>query len=157
MKKIIAFALVIVLIFAALIFITSNQNKQQSEGNPFGKKNLYPETIEQLDNELYQNIILPEELEDKLESGEPVTVYFYSPRCEPCNITSPKLVPKAKEMGVDLVLYNVLEFEQGWRQYALEGTPEVIHYDNGAEVARITGGHEAETYGQFFEQVVLGE
>ncbi|PIB64433.1 thioredoxin, partial [Pseudomonas sp. 2995-1] len=37
MKKIIIFGLVLAVIFAALAFVTSQQNQQQSEGNPYGK------------------------------------------------------------------------------------------------------------------------
>lgn len=97
MKKIILFGLVIVIIFGTLAFVTSFQNKQLSEGNPFGKNVLKAETIRQLDNPLYQNIIVPEDLERKLASGEAVTVYFYSPICEQCNLATPIFKPLADE------------------------------------------------------------
>ncbi|MCE7793532.1 thioredoxin family protein [Salipaludibacillus sp. CUR1] len=155
MKKLIIFGGIVILLFGAITFITSFQNEQRSEGNPFGKDRLHSETIDQLDDPLYQNIILPEELDEKLQAGEDATVYFYSGRCEACNQASPVLIPKAEELDVDLHLYNVLEFEQGWNDYDIEGTPTVIHFDNGEEAARITGLHEEETYEQFYRQVVL--
>lgn len=155
MKKLIGFALVFVLIFGALIFVTNYQKKQQLEGNPFGKEDLHPKTIEQLDDELYQNIILPEELEEKLAAGETITVYFYSPDCDACKIASPRLITKAKEMDVDVYLYNVLEFPEGFHQYELKGTPTVIHFEDGEEVDRIVGLHEEETYELFYNEVVL--
>ncbi|UCZ52061.1 thioredoxin family protein [Bacillus shivajii] len=155
MKKIIIFASVIILIFGALAFITSYQNKQLTVDNPFGKERLHAETIEQLDDPMYSNIILPEELDEKLTAGEDVTVYFYSPTCQYCNQVSPVLIPLAEDMGVDLKLYNLLEFEQGWHDYGIEGTPVVIHYKNGEQFAEISGVHNETTYGHFYEQVVL--
>lgn len=155
MKKLISFVLVIVLIFGALVFVTSYQKKQQLEGNPFGKKDLHPETIEQLNNEVYQNIILPEQLEEKLAAGEATTVYFYSPKCDACHVASPRIVSKAKELDINVYLFNILEFPNDFKAYNLKGTPTVIHYEDGEEVDRITGLHEEETYQLFYEYVVL--
>ncbi|MBU9711389.1 thioredoxin family protein [Evansella tamaricis] len=157
MKKIIVFALIIIFIFGALAFITSYQSKQQSEGNPFGKTSLDPETIKQLDDPNYQNIILPDELASLMGAGESVTVYFYSPRCEYCLVATPRIVSAAEKLGVDVKLFNVLEFEEGWRDYNIEGTPTLIHYENGQEVEpRMVGPYEEEVYEQFFQQIVLG-
>ncbi|WP_280769360.1 thioredoxin family protein [Salipaludibacillus daqingensis] len=155
MKKIIVFGGVVVLLFVLLAFITSYQNQQQSEGNPFEKDSLASETIDQLDDPLYQNIILPEDLADRINNKEDVTVYFYSGQCEFCNMASSLLVPKAEEMGVDLQLYNILEFPQGWDDYQIEGTPVVVHFENGEEQAKIEGLHDEEAYEIFYEQVVL--
>lgn len=157
MKKIIIFGGIVVILFAAIAFLTSYQNQQQSEGNPFEKDRLHSETIDQLDDPNYQNIILPEELDEKMEAGESATIYFYSGQCESCVQASPVLVPKAEELGVDLELYNILEFEQGWGDYDIEGTPSVVHYENGEEIGRIVGLHDEETYEQFFQQVVQAE
>lgn len=155
MKKIIIFGSVVVILFALIAFITSYQNSQQSEGNPFGKDRLASETIDQLDDPLYQNIILPDELEEKLANNEDITVYFYSGQCDYCNQASPILVPKAEEMGVDLYLYNILEFPQGWEDYEVSGTPEIIHFESGEEVAKINGLQHEETYEIFYQQFAL--
>lgn len=157
MKKIIIFGSIVVLLFVAIAVLTSYQNQQQSEGNPFGKDQLHSETIDQLDDPNYQNIILPDELDERLDAGEDLTIYFYSGQCEFCNQASPVLVPKAEEMGVDLELYNILEFEQGWRDYQIESTPTVVHYEDGEEVGRIVGLHGEENFELFFEQVVLSD
>ncbi|SDZ03080.1 Thioredoxin [Evansella caseinilytica] len=157
MKKIIIFSSIIVVIFAALALINQYQNKQVSTDNPYGTNELKPETVKQLDDPNYQNIILPEELDEKLNNGEAVTVYFFSPVCSVCNEVSPVLIPKAEEMEVNLYLYNVYEFEQGWSDFNIEGTPAVIHFENGEEIARIVGGQAEETFEQFFKIVVLGE
>ncbi|MFA9555905.1 thioredoxin family protein [Evansella sp. AB-rgal1] len=148
MKKVILFGIIIVTIFAALGAVTAYQNKQQAEGNPFGKRT-NPATDKQLDDPNYQNIILPEALDTKIASGEGVTVYFYSPLCEYCNLATPVLVPKANELNVDVYLYNVLEFEQGWNDYELTGTPTLVHFENGVEADRLIGFHEEDAFEQF--------
>lgn len=157
MKKIIIFLVAIVALFAAIALITSMQNNQKAEGNKFKKANLNPATVELLDDPNYQNVILPEELEEKLKNNEDVTVYFYSSTCVHCKRTTPTLAPLAEDMGVDMVQYNLLEFEQGWDQYRIEATPTLIHFENGKEVARIVGGQPEEEFKKFFEENVTKE
>src|SRR5690625_603593 len=74
---------VILVLFAGLFVANNYKNKQAIQGvdNPYGKDNLRQETIDLLDNPLYNNIIVPEALDEKIESGDPVTVYFFSPTC----------------------------------------------------------------------------
>ncbi|PTL39268.1 thioredoxin family protein [Alkalicoccus saliphilus] len=152
MKKIIIFGGVIILLFAALIFVTQQQNQQQAADNPFGKDTLAQETIDQLDDPLYENIILPEELDERLENGGDALVYFYSGQCEYCNQATPLAVPAAEEEGVELELYNILEFPDGWEDYDIEGTPTFIYFEDGTEVDRISGLHGQDTYEDFFAQ-----
>ena len=157
MKKIILFLVAIVGLFAAIAIITNVQNNQKAEGNMFKKENLKPATVELLDDPNYQNVILPEELEDKLKNKEDVTVYFYKSDCIHCKRTTPTLAPLAEDMGVDMVQYNLLEFEQGWNQYGIEATPTLVHYEDGKEVARIVGEHSEEEFKGFFEENVKSE
>lgn len=145
MKKIVVIVSIIVAIFIALAVITNIQQKQQSEGNPFGKAKIYPATQELLDDPLYQNIILPEELEEKLDNGESATIYFYKSDCPACMKTSPVVVPMAEEMEIDLEMYNLLEFEQGWDDYNIHSTPTLIHFEDGKEVSRLENYHQDET------------
>lgn len=157
MKKIIIFLVAIVALFAAIALITSMQNNQKAEGNKFKKANLEPATVELLDDPNYQNVILPEELEEKLKNNEDVTVYFYSSSCIHCKRTTPVLAPLAEDMGVDMVQYNLLEFEQGWDQYRIESTPTLVHFEDGKEVARIVGEQPEEEFKTFFEENVTKE
>ncbi|MGE6755091.1 thioredoxin family protein [Rossellomorea sp. NPDC071047] len=157
MKKIIIFLVAIVALFAAIALITSMQNNQKAEGNKFKKANLEPATVELLDDPNYQNVILPEELEEKLKNNEDVTVYFYSSSCIHCKRTTPVLAPLAEDMGVDMVQYNLLEFEQGWDQYRIESTPTLVHFEDGKEVARIVGEQPKEEFKTFFEENVTKE
>ncbi|WP_163537123.1 thioredoxin family protein [Gracilibacillus sp. YIM 98692] len=157
MKKMIIFVLVLVAIFAALAFVVQYQKKQQSEGNPYNKSTLHSATIDQLDDELYQNQIIPEDLAEKLDNGEDVTVYFYSPTCPHCQRTTPVVVPLAEEYDIDLVKLNLLEFEPEWNTYNIEATPTIVHFENGEESARIMGERPQEQFEDFFEQEVLAD
>ncbi|KIY21853.1 MULTISPECIES: thioredoxin family protein [Mesobacillus] len=155
MKKVIIFLVIIIGLFAALFFVTKAQNEEKAGNNPYGKDTLHPETVKQLDDPNYQNIILPDELANKLDAGEDVTVYFFSPTCSHCVRTTPVVAPLAKDMNVELVQYNLLEFEQGWDKYGIQSTPTIVQYKNGEEVARIVGYQEAATFQDWFNENTL--
>ena len=147
MKKILIFLGIIIVLFIALALITNMGNsKKVSENNPYEKDHLQPETIDLLDDENYQNIILPEDLEKKLADKEDATVYFFASDCIYCREATPILTPMAEELGIDLVQYNLLEFQQGWDDYQIESTPTIVQFKDGKEVARIVGLQEKEVY-----------
>ncbi len=152
MKKAIIFLGIIIVLFGALAFVTNLSNNEKSEGNPYGKDTLDPATVDQLDDPLYQNQILPDELDEALSNGEDAFVYFYSPTCIHCKHTSPVLVPLAEDMGIDLKKYNILEFEQGWNDYGIESTPTVIRFKDGKEVDRIVGTQTEDTFRQWIDK-----
>lgn len=155
MKKLLIIGGAIVAVFILLIVLTNMSNDKKLADNPYGTKNLEQDTIDQLDDENYQNIILPDDLNSKIESGEPVTVYFFSPSCSHCKAMTPVLMPIVKEMDVDLVQYNILEFEQGWDEYQIEYTPTTIYFEDGKEVSRMIGNQPKENIEAFFNEVVL--
>jgi thiol-disulfide isomerase/thioredoxin len=139
MKKVIIFTAIVALLFGVMVYL-SNANSTNIEGNIFGKDTLHRATLAQLDNPNYQNIILPKELEAMRANGESVFVYFYSPECQFCRATSPIVVPYAEELGIDLKLYNVLEFPEAFQQYSVRGTPEFVYFKNGEAITpRIHG------------------
>jgi thiol-disulfide isomerase/thioredoxin len=152
MKKIVIFSAIIIALFAAIAIITNVQKTDKSEGNPYGKDKLKPATVDQLDDPNYQNLILPKELEKKLEKKENVTVYFYSPTCSHCQKTTPIVAPLAEKMGIDLVQYNLLEFDQGWDDYNIQSTPTIVYYKNGKEQDRIVGFNEEQAFQNWFEK-----
>ncbi|MFB6469276.1 thioredoxin family protein [Cytobacillus sp. Hz8] len=153
MKKIIIFLAVIIILFATVGLLTKMQKDEKvSEKNPYGKDNLHPETVDQLDDPNYQNLILPDELAKKLKEKKDVTVYFYSPTCPHCQRTTPVVAPLTKEMGINLVQYNLLEFDQGWDDYHVEETPTIVQYKNGKETARIIGYHEKAEFEKWFNE-----
>lgn len=154
MKKLLIIAGVVLAIFALIVFLTNQSQDEKLADNPYGTDDLNPATIDQLDDENYQNIALPEDVNEQIQSGDPTTVYFFSPTCQYCQQTTPVLMPVADDMDVEVLQYNLLEFEQGWADYALEATPTLVHYENGQEVARWTGAQPKENIEQFFQEVV---
>ncbi|HHY74831.1 MAG TPA: thioredoxin family protein [Bacillus bacterium] len=152
MKKIIIFGTIIIGIFVLLGIFTSMENKQKAIVNPYNKETLHPATIEQLKDPIYENIILPDELTKLLDDKGSAFIYFYSPTCSHCKTTSPVVVPMAKELGINLQLFNLLEFDDGWDTYKIEGTPTIVHFENGEEVSRIEGGVEAEQFREWFNE-----
>ena len=152
MKKVIIFLAIIIALFATLAFVTNYSNKQASEGNPYGKSKLKQATISQLDDPNYENQILPDELAERLADKESLTVYFYSPECAYCRETSPVIVPMAEELGMELPLYNLLEFEEGWQTYQITSTPTLVRYEDGVEVDRVEGKVSDAQFQAWFEQ-----
>ena len=153
MKKLVIFISIIVVIFGALAFLTTYQNKQKAEGNPYGKSNLDPATIGQLEDPLYQNQILPDDLKQRLDDGETLTVYFYSPTCVYCQQTTPIVGPLAEELGIDLKRFNLLEFEDGWNNFNIESTPTIIHFVDGVEERRIVGLQEEDVFKSWLSEI----
>lgn len=147
----------VVVLFVALLFVMDYRNDQAVENsdNPYGKTDLDQATIDQLDDPNYGNQILPDELKEKIESGEAVTVYFYSPTCVYCQQTTPYLVPLAEENGVDMKKLNLLEFGQEAAEYGIESTPTLIHFEDGQEVERVVGQQEEAVFQAFFDEYVL--
>lgn len=147
---------VIIVLFGTLYFVNDYKNKQAVENNenPYGDKKLEQATIAQLDDPLYNNQIMPEELKEKVESGESVTVYFYSPECGHCQNTTPVLVPVTDDLGIDMVKLNLLEFPAEWDHWNIKSTPTVVHYEDSEEVARIIGERTEEEFQAFFNEYV---
>lgn len=127
------------------------EKEEKSKGNPYGKDKLDPATVDQLNDPNYQNLILPQELEQDLQDNKDVTVYYYSPKNGYSEKTTPIVAPLAEKLGIDLVQYNLLEFEQGWSDYGIKDTPTIVHYKNGQEQERIVGFKEEETFKKWFE------
>lgn len=148
------FLAIIVALFAALAIVNKMQNSEKAEGNPYGKDALHPETVKQLEDKNYQNLILPNDLEKKLDKSEDAIVYFYSPTCEYCKIATPDVNKAAKDMGIDVKQLNVLEFEDQRDKYGIEFTPTLVVFENGKEKDRLEGAHKegVSGYKDFFEK-----
>ncbi|MCP1145894.1 thioredoxin family protein [Lysinibacillus endophyticus] len=145
MKKLGIIGAVVVVLFIAVILLTNLSNKDKLANNPYDTDNLRQSTIDLLDDENYQNIILPDALEDKIASGEPVVAYMFSPECPHCKKMTPSLMPIADEVGVQIDQLNILEYEQGWDDYNVEATPTLIYFNEGKEVNRIVGDYSNDT------------
>ncbi|SOC16700.1 thiol-disulfide isomerase/thioredoxin [Ureibacillus xyleni] len=145
MKKLGIIGAVVVVLFIAIILLTNLSNKDKLANNPYDTDNLKQSTIDLLDNENYQNIILPDVLKEKIASGEPVVAYMFSPECPHCMEMTPALMPIADEVGVQIDQLNILEYEQGWDDYKVEATPTLIYFNEGKEVSRIVGDYSKDT------------
>lgn len=156
-KSMIIFASALVVLVVVLIYVVNYQNSQKTADNPYEKNDLQQETIDQLDDPNYQNQILPDELEKQIESGEPTTVYFYSPTCVYCQRTTPRMMPIVNEYDLDVKKMNVLEFEGQMSEYGVQGTPTLIHFENGEEQARLSGEQSVRSLDDFFVQEVMDE
>lgn len=150
---------IVIAAFAALYFLnnSSNKDKVTSSDNLYGKEDLNQATIDILDDKNYQNIILPDDLEKKISSGDKAMVYFFQSDCSHCKIMTPILMPLAKDMGVHIDQYNLKEFEQGWDQYSIKGTPTLVYYKDGKEQSRVVGEQSEETFKKFFEATILND
>lgn len=147
---------VVLLLFVGLFAANQYKNKQATEGvdNPYDKDNLHQETIKLLKEPLYNNIIIPNDLEDEIDSGEAITVYFFSPTCSYCQQTTPVVVPLTEKLDIEMKKMNLLEYDE-MDKYGIEGTPTIVHYEGGEEVARIVGYHEEDDFKVFFDEYVL--
>lgn len=154
MKKLAIFGGIIIAAFVLIIVLTNLSNSDKLANNPYDTDDLNQSTIDLLDDENYQNIILPDELNEKLEAGETVTAYFFSPECGYCKEMTPVLMPLAEQEDVEIVQYNVLEYEQAWTDFAIEATPTLVHFENGKEEMRAVGALPEEEILRFFEEVV---
>lgn len=155
MKKLLIFGGVIVAVFVLIFVLNSQKNKDALANNPYDTDNLKQSTIDLIDDPNYQNIILPDELEKKIATGEPVTAYFFSPECGYCKEMTPRLTPLAEKNDIEIVKYNVLEYEEGWNVYGIKATPTMIYFEKGQEVVRVEGAISNDQIQGFFDQVVL--
>lgn len=151
MKKIAIIGGVILLLFGAIVLLSNkaSNDKLANMNNPYGTNDLQQATIDQLGDENYNNIILPDELTEKIESGEETFAYFFSPTCVHCKAFTPVLMPIAKAENVQIDQFNVLEFDFGWDKYAITATPTLIHFKDGKEISRLEGNASEEITKQF--------
>jgi len=142
MKKLIIYLSAIVVLFGGLYALNIAANG--SKDNPYGirESKLTGATRALLDDPNYQNIILPDELESKLNSKHSGFVYFFKSDCTHCLATTPHLKPMVDELGIDMPMYNLMEFTQGWAKYDLEFTPTLVYFKDGKKVDELVGGME---------------
>lgn len=152
MKKLLAIGGVIVVIFILIVVLVNKSNEAKLENNPYDTDNLNTATIDLIGNKHYSNIILPDELDEKISSGDPVTAYFFSPLCSFCQEMTPVLMPIAEDMNVHVEQYNLLEYPERATPYAIEATPTLIHFKDGKEVGRMVGAQPEQNMRAFFDE-----
>ncbi|NEW08698.1 thioredoxin family protein [Paenibacillus sp. SYP-B3998] len=166
MKKLLIYLGIVVILFGGLYFVNQQSSKSSDKGyayNPYGVSvsKLHPETVKQLNDPNYQNVILPTDLDKRLKNKESFFQYYYSSTCPHCKVTTPVLVPIEKELGIDVKQFNLEEFKDGWQKYKIDSTPTLVYYKDGVEVERIvggvpesatSGGNKPETFKAFFQK-----
>ena len=153
MKKLVIIGAAVVLLFAAIIVLTNMSNSDKMKDNPYDTDNLQQSTIDLLDDENYQNIILPDDLQAKIDSGEGVFAYMFSPVCGYCMNFTPKLMAVAEQEDIQIDQLNLLEYGNAGTTYQITETPTLVYFENGEEVTRLVGDHDEESVRQFFAGV----
>ena len=153
MKKLAIIGAAVVLLFAAIIVLTNMSNSDKMKDNPYDTDNLQQATIDLLDDENYQNIILPDALQAKIDSGEGVFAYMFSPLCGHCINFTPKLMTVAEQEDIHIDQLNVLEYGNAGTTYQITQTPTLVYFENGEEVTRLVGDNDEESVRQFFAGV----
>jgi len=141
-KMIYVYLGVILLLFGGIFALNSVSSTDNVYGMDSSKLN--PATRKQLKDPNYQNIILPAEFEKKVADKEDFFVYLFSPTCGYCQITTPLLIPLAKEMNIDLSQLNLLEFKTYQKKLNVNFTPTLAYFKDGVEVDRMEGGAKTE-------------
>jgi thioredoxin 1 len=152
LKKLLVIGGVIVVIFVLLIALSNKSNEAKLKDNPYGTDKLEQSTIDLIGNENYSNIVLPDTLFNSIQSGESVTAYFFHTDCMYCKQMTPVMMPIAKEMGVNVQQYNMLEFSSQAEPYGITSWPVLVHYEEGKEVARMVGAQPEENIRAFFDE-----
>lgn len=152
MKKLLLIGGVVIVIFVLIVVLSNKSDETKLKDNPYGTDKLDQATVNLIGNENYDNIILPDELAKKVEEGDSVTAYFFSPKCSYCLEMTPVLMPIAKDMDVTVHQYNLLEFESEATPYGIQSTPTLVQYKDGEEVGRVVGSQPAENIRAFFNE-----
>jgi len=152
MKKLLIIGGGIIAIFALIVVLSNKSDEAKLEDNPYGTNKLQKSTIGLIGDKNYNNIILPKDLDKKITTDESVTAYFFSPECGYCQEMTPVLMPLADEMNVDVLQYNLLEFNNEASSYEIEATPTLIQFKDGNEVGRLVGLQPEENIRKFFDE-----
>lgn len=149
MKKLLIIGGAIVAVFILIVVLSNQSDKTKLKDNPYGTDKLSKPTIALIGNENYDNIVLPVVLNEKITSGESVTAYYFHPECQYCMAMTPVMMPIAKEMGVDVLQYNMKEFPH---PEDVTSWPMLVHYKDGKEDGRMAGEQPEENIRAFFTE-----
>lgn len=98
--------------------------------------------------------ITPVQLQQRIENGENFYVYFYSPTCEECIKSEPKLLQTVKELMIrNIVKVDVQKFDYLRKDLQIPGTPSIYVYNDHVLIKGITGGFKTvDEYKKFFRE-----
>ncbi|HJB78347.1 MAG TPA: thioredoxin family protein [Candidatus Nosocomiicoccus stercorigallinarum] len=142
-------AVIIIGFLGAFLFLKGEKNDPDNLSDsgyyPYTDKEpseLQGPTIDKLDDENYQLNETPESAKQKIDSGEEIFVYYWSPVCEYCLKATPLLMEAKDKEDFPLIQVNVLEYQTFQREQGIEATPTLIYYKDGKEVTRAEGAAE---------------
>jgi thioredoxin 1 len=159
-RKLILYFAVFALLLVTLVVVNQQANNASSN-NVYGipSSQLSPQTVDLLDDPNYQNIVLPDELDQKIANKESFFVYYFSSTCPYCIETTPKLAPIIADADVDVKQFNLEVYRDGFDKYNITYTPTLLYYEDGVEKDRVEGGLVAnsninteETFISFFDK-----
>jgi thioredoxin 1 len=136
-KKLSLFFGILAVLIVTLV-VLNNLKPDTVYGKP--SDDLYPATRELLDDPNYNNIIIPDTLEEKLANKESFFVYYFASDCPHCRVTTPQLKPVSDELGINLHQFNLREFESYFGKMDIQATPTLVYYKDGVESERMKGG-----------------
>lgn len=147
MKKLSIYLSLIVALFVILYIVNHQSNKAAMEKLIEPAQKLYqttpdqlnPATQKQLNDPNYQNIILQVELIERLEKGEGMFVYFFSPLCQFCVESTPIVNETASDLQIEIHQFNVLENQLAFQLFQFDSTPTLIYFEDGQEQGRLVG------------------
>ncbi|MDQ7094273.1 thioredoxin family protein [Desulfosporosinus sp. PR] len=98
--------------------------------------------------------LTPDQLQQKIDRGENFYVYFYSPICEQCIKSEPKLIQAVQELMIkNIVKVDIQKYDYLRKEFQIQGTPTIFVYNNHKLIKGITGGFETvEEYKNFFQE-----
>lgn len=109
------------------------------------------ETKEETKTDYYTNKISPEDIRKNIQEKKEQTIYFYKTSCVHCHRVSPIIVPMAKDMNIDMKVFDLEnEPEAVWDEFKITGTPAIVHFKEGKEVSRIEGEQPKENFKKWF-------
>lgn len=140
-RKLVIYVVVFAVLVGLLAYVNAQSNAASSD-NVYGipESKLSGATRKTLDDPNYQNIILPEQLDEKINNKESFFVYFFSSTCPYCMETTPKLNPIIAEAGVNVHQFNLEVYQDGFQKYNVVYTPTLVYYEDGVAKERIEGG-----------------
>jgi len=97
--------------------------------------------------------VTPEELKDLISQEDSLYVYFFSPTCEDCLQSEPKLARAVAGTSLKIVKVDVKKYQYLRQELEIPGTPSIFYYQNHKLEKGITGGFSsAEEYRKFFRE-----
>ncbi|MFC5529173.1 thioredoxin family protein [Cohnella yongneupensis] len=136
-KNLAIFFGVLVVLIVALV-VLNNFKKDTVYGMP--SSDLSQPTRDLLDDPNYNNILIPDKLDQMIADKNSFFVYYFSASCPHCLFSTPQIKPIADDLGINFHQFNLLEFQSYLGKMDINATPTLVYYKDGVEAGRMEGG-----------------